>query len=59
MYTMDGLLGLPRKKSAGISYNEPLIQNPMFGDQSSVDQFVSESNPKWLTTVRSILYRHV
>ena len=43
IYAMDALFGLPRKKSAGVSYREPLLGNLFFGDQSSVDQFVSES----------------
>ena len=43
IYAMDALFGLPRKKSAGVSYRAPLLGNLFFGDQSSVDQFVSES----------------
>ena len=40
---MDALFGLPRKKSAGVSYQEPLLGSLFFGDQSTVDQFVAES----------------
>ena len=41
---MDALFGLPRKKSAGISYKAPLLGNLFFGEQSSVDLFVAECN---------------
>ena len=43
IYAMDALFGLPRKKSAGVSYKAPLLGNLFFGDQSSVDQFVAEN----------------
>lgn len=43
IYAIDALFGLPRKKSAGTSYREPLLGNLYFGNQSSVDQFVNES----------------
>ena len=46
---MDGLFGLPRKKSAGVSYCDPLLGNLFFSEQSSVDEFVSESK-KSVTT---------
>ena len=42
-YAMDALFGLPRKKSAGVSYQDPLHVDLFFCDQSSVDQFVAES----------------
>ena len=41
---MDALFGLPRKKSAGISYRDPLHNELFFCKQSSVDQFVEESS---------------
>jgi hypothetical protein len=44
VYAMDALFGLPRKKSAGVSYKEPLLGSLFFGDQSAVDQFVAESS---------------
>ena len=40
---MDALFGLPRKKSAGVSYQDPALGSLFFGDQSTVDQFVAES----------------
>ena len=40
----DALFGLPRKKSSGKSVREPLHGNLMFGDQSSVDDFVANSS---------------
>lgn len=43
IYAMDALFGLPRKKSAGISHCDPLTGNLFFGEQSSVDEFASES----------------
>ena len=43
---MDALFGLPRKKSAGVSYKAPLLGNLFLGDQSSVDQFVAENKTK-------------
>ncbi len=45
VYSMDGLFGLPRKKSAGVSHREPLLNNVYFYDQAEVDRFVSESEP--------------
>ena len=53
---MDALFGLPRKRSAGISYKEPLLGNIFFGEQASVDQFVAESNKsKSMSTVSLVL----
>ena len=40
---MDALFGLPRKKSAGTSYREPLLKDVFFIDQSLVDEFVADS----------------
>ena len=39
---MDALFGLPRKKSAGRSYRDPLHSNLFFSDQSEIDQYVAE-----------------
>lgn len=44
VYAMDGLFGLPRKMSAGVSYKDPLLGSLFFGGQSSVNQFAAESN---------------
>ena len=40
---MDGLFGLPRKKSAGCSHRESLHGHLWFSDQSEVDEFVAQS----------------
>ena len=45
-------LGLPREKSAGISYQSPLYGDLVFLDQSAVDQYVMDySRLKHLNTV--------
>ena len=50
---MDALFGLPRKKSAGVSYKPSLLGSLFLGDQSIVDQFVTENKKtKSLSTVR-------
>jgi hypothetical protein len=43
VYSMDGLFGLPRKKSAGTSYRKSLHGHLYFKDQGDVDQFVREA----------------
>ena len=40
--SMDALFGLPRKKSAGISYSEPLNENLYFLFQVEVNKFVNQ-----------------
>ena len=40
---MDALFGLPRKKSAGVSYRGPLHGELFFSPQSEVDEFVADS----------------
>ena len=40
---MDALFGLPRKKSAGVSYRGPLMGELFFFDQTEVDQFIALS----------------
>ena len=40
---MDGLFGLPRKKSAGRSHRPSLHGRLFFEDQEGVDQFVNEA----------------
>ncbi|XP_064391176.1 uncharacterized protein LOC135338993 isoform X3 [Halichondria panicea] len=42
--SMDALFGLPRKKSAGKSHRPPLHDSLFFKDQSSVDEYVSNSS---------------
>ena len=39
---MDALFGLPRKKSAGVSYRDPLHDDLFFSSQSNLDQFVAD-----------------
>ena len=54
---MDALFSLPRKKSAGVSYQDPLLGSLFFGDQSNVDQFVAESSKtKPVSSVSSWLF---
>jgi len=43
--SMDALFGLPRKKSAGKSFRQPLHGMLFFDDQDEVDAFV-ESAPR-------------
>ena len=40
---MDALFGLPRKKSAGVSYREPIQGGIFFEEQSSLDEFVANA----------------
>ncbi len=42
--SMDALFGLPRKKSAGVSYRAPLHADLFFKDQLSVDEFVDKNS---------------
>ena len=44
--SMDALFGLPRKKSAGISYNDANHGHYFFNDQSIVDEFVASASTK-------------
>lgn len=41
---MDALFGLPRKRAAGKSFRDPLHGDLFFGNQSSVDEYVSSSD---------------
>ena len=44
VYALDGLFGLPRKKSAGVSYR-PAVQGALFFcNQEAVDEFVAEAS---------------
>ena len=55
---MDALIGLPRKKSAGTSYREPLLKDVFIIDQSLVDEFVADSGKtKTNLSVSFHLYR--
>ena len=41
IYSMDALFGLPRKKSAGVSYRDPVNGHLLFYNQAIVDEYVS------------------
>ena len=43
MLSIDGLFGLPRKKSAGTSYRSAVHGSLFFCDQIQVDKFVKDS----------------
>ena len=38
---MDAVFGLPRKKSAGLSYRDPVNGRLLFYNQATVDEYVS------------------
>lgn len=42
MISVDALFGLPRKKSSGTSYVNPLNDNLFFLDQVEVDKFIHD-----------------
>lgn len=48
---MDALFGLPRKKFAEASHCGPLTANLFFDEESSVDEFASESKKFIVTDV--------
>lgn len=53
--SLDRLFGLPRKKSAGTSYREPVHDPLFFCNQADVDEFVnSHSISKKIHMVRGI-----
>ena len=57
---MDALFGLPWKKAAGVSYDEPLQGTLFFGNQLNVDKFVESYTGHSVskTKVRSVnLYK--
>lgn len=56
VYAMDALFGLPRKKSAGTSYQDPLHGNLFFCNQSAVDQFVTDIQQPKPTSNVSIVF---
>lgn len=41
--SMDALFGLPRKKSAGISYRDAIHGHYFFNEQAMVDEFVASA----------------
>ena len=43
---MDALFGLPRKKSAGVSFWDPIHGHLFFGQQERVDEFVALTSVK-------------
>jgi hypothetical protein len=60
VFAMDAVFGLPRKKSAGDSYCEPLFCNLFFDDQSAVDEFVANNEkPKSKTALTVNTYTSI
>ena len=51
---MDALFGLPRKKSAGKSFRNPLHGHIFFGNQQSVDEFVESAGNEKKPTKASL-----
>ena len=43
---MDAFFGLPRKKSAGVSFRDPIHGDLFFGQQERVDEFVALASAK-------------
>jgi len=43
VYAIDGLFGLPHKKSAGVSHRSAIQGDLFFCDQAYVDEFVKDS----------------
>ena len=41
IYAMDAVFGLPRKRSAGLSYRDPVNGHLLFYDQAILDEYVS------------------
>ena len=41
--SMDGLFGLPRKKSAGSSFRDAIHGHLFFGEQAVVDEYVASA----------------
>ena len=44
LLSMDALFGLPRKKSAGISFRDPIHGHVFFGQQERVDEHVATAS---------------
>lgn len=44
--SMDGLFGLPRKKSAGSSFRDAIHGHLFFGEQAVVDEYVASATVK-------------
>ncbi len=54
---MDALFGLPRKKSAGTSYRDPLHGELFFFKQPPIDQYVEEmALPRKITSSITVSY---
>ena len=51
MYSIDGLFGLPRKKSAGVSHRSAVHGDYFFCDQAQVDEVVKTSSNKVIPKV--------
>ena len=47
MVFMDALFGLPRKKSAGISFRDALHGHLFFGKQEEVDEHIALAHQKY------------
>jgi len=57
---MDGLFGLPRKKSAGHSHREPLHGHLWFSNQLEVDEFVAQyQHTTGRNDVRNYLFSYI
>ena len=54
VFAIDAIFGLPRKKSAGVSFRPPLHQGLFFHDQDEVDQFVMERGMKKSGVVKDV-----
>ena len=56
---MDALFGLPRKKSAGQSFSNPLSGKLFFLDQDLVDDFVAAESMQKRADPKVYSYIHV
>ena len=55
MISLDAIFGLPRKKSAGRSFRQPLHGMLFFENQDEVDQFV-EATPASNKQINKVLF---
>ena len=59
VYSLVALFGLPRNKSAGKSFRQPIHGKLFFCDQDSVDEFVNNSQTiKISAKVAQILFQY-
>ena len=54
VYAMDAVFGLPRKKSAGVSFRPPLHKDLFFLDQGEVDEFVIDYGTRKSGVVKDV-----